>query len=272
MTDILIGYIDDFKFSNPALAAKLAPHPKQGSIYRIIRFYPNNANPKEIITPVYQIYIGRDNNEAKMDTMFLGHTLEGEYFNKWTFSIIPVTKTNVTDFDIKPEELPSLATWLETDHADLKGLIEKSPMPVDMNISTGETTFAQPELPHPLEQEFMRLKNAEEYYTESLEAMSEALTHIIRTDREFSMVLSDLMRYLASTYSDKYEDSGRANMSRDFLMTSDSPEVALFNSMKYIQRYTTKGFEKSGNTRDILKAIHYCLFELQRAKSKINND
>ena len=167
------------------------------------------------------------------------------------------------DFDIKAEDMTKLSEWLSTDHSDIKDLMAKSASPVDVNMS---------EIPQQLEQVLTKIKKAESAYDESLEHLSDGINKIIRIDRNFTIALSSLISYLSSTYSDKYENAGKPNMSKDFLMSSDSPDVALFNALKYIQRYTTKGFKKSGNPVDLLKAIHYCLFELQRIQTKPDND
>ena len=36
------------------------------------------------------------------------------------------------------------------------------------------------------------------------------------------------------------------------------------NATKYISRYFTANFEKSGNRKDLFKAVHYLLFEIMR--------
>ncbi len=45
----------------------------------------------------------------------------------------------------------------------------------------------------------------------------------------------------------------------------------LGNALKYIDRFMTTGFEKSRNPKDLLKAIHYILFELVNHSKNGNN-
>jgi hypothetical protein len=96
-----------------------------------------------------------------------------------------------------------------------------------------------------------------------LEGDVRSLTTLHTKDLAFSEQVSYLLDYLASTYSDKYED-GDENIAREIMMESKSCEVTYFNIHKYLKRYETKGFGKSQTREDLWKAIHYILFELQR--------
>lgn len=86
---------------------------------------------------------------------------------------------------------------------------------------------------------------------------------IMNRDNGFYCVLTELIEYLASTYSDKYEVSEPNAFSPKELLTK---EVCLFNVSKYLRRYSTTGFEKSGNDQDVLKSIHYLLLALNNNK------
>jgi hypothetical protein len=78
-------------------------------------------------------------------------------------------------------------------------------------------------------------------------------------DPEFYNQIFDLIKYLASTYDDKYEASEPNAFHPRELLTSD---VCMFNVSKYLKRYSTVGYDKSNNPKDVMKAIHYLLMSL----------
>ncbi len=89
-----------------------------------------------------------------------------------------------------------------------------------------------------------------------------AMNVIIDRDKHMAIVLQNLLIYLAKTYDDKYQASPIDTMG--MLMSESGKDYSICNSVKYLSRYLTKGFEKSENPQDLQKAIHYCLFELKR--------
>jgi hypothetical protein len=86
---------------------------------------------------------------------------------------------------------------------------------------------------------------------------------ILNNDPEFFNILSELISYLALTYYEKYEFSPMGNPS---MKISSDPKLGkganMFNAIKYLQRYCTEGFDKSNNPKDLIKSIHYILFQL----------
>lgn len=96
--------------------------------------------------------------------------------------------------------------------------------------------------------------------------LNELLQKIQESDPKFYSSLEDIIKYLASTYDDKYEKS---DLPTKGVVYSDTlgKGFNVGNAAKYISRYSTSGFSKSEQTADLKKAIHYCLFELTR-KSK----
>ena len=74
----------------------------------------------------------------------------------------------------------------------------------------------------------------------------------------------EVMDYHDSTLEDKYEGvEGNSNMSQ-IMSDAHGKSINTFSASKYINRYMTEGFEKSDDRKDIVKAIHYLLFELAR--------
>jgi hypothetical protein len=114
-------------------------------------------------------------------------------------------------------------------------------------------------------EEFDRLTEPKKEYTYS--QVEDDLFTIYNKDLEFYSELEKLIKYLASTYNDKYEESSKYVFVPKEGLTK---EVALWNTSKYLRRYSTTGFTKSEDTRDVLKAIHYLLMENKR-KNKYGN-
>jgi hypothetical protein len=97
--------------------------------------------------------------------------------------------------------------------------------------------------------------------------MKEALDKIKEADPDFYKSIEDVINYLASTYDDKYQNS---DLPTRGLTQSETLGKGFNtgNAAKYISRYSTTGFQKSEMPADLMKAIHYCLFELTRKVNK----
>ena len=82
-------------------------------------------------------------------------------------------------------------------------------------------------------------------------------------DSPFYESLMALVLHVSKTYGDKYEATKNAIDMKKYY--GGCREVAkpynIGNACKYISRYDTKGFDKSEQPADLLKAIHYLLFE-----------
>jgi len=265
MSKVLIGYVKKWNYLQEDIKTRLAGEPKEGSIYRII--YEDKAPTSDSL---YQIYIGKDTNPAKMDTVFLGADLKGAYYDRWEFEIELINKDNYLEFEYRPDELPLLKKWLDSNNSDLIDLMTKSPVPVDIS----QEQLAEPsiETDNTVSRALKEVISREIEYDKSMHKLQRGLNIIMERDLDIAVVLSELIHYIATTYKDKYEDAGNGNMSRDFLISTPTPHATCFNALKYIQRYTTTGFAKSGKIVDVHKAIHYLLFELQRSKQQKTND
>jgi hypothetical protein len=88
---------------------------------------------------------------------------------------------------------------------------------------------------------------------------NKGLVKLAEKDYQFFKQVEGLVNYLARTYDDKYETKEPNGFHPRELLTKD---VCMFNASKYLKRYSTKGFEKSNNPNDVLKAIHYLLMNL----------
>lgn len=84
----------------------------------------------------------------------------------------------------------------------------------------------------------------------------------------------EMQSYILSTIGGKYDNSG---IDTKDLIYSDKhgKSINIFNSMKYLSRYLNDGVDKSNNPNDLLKAVHYIIFELSRRiilNQRKNND
>ena len=241
--DISVGFIKQFTFNDTEIGELMKSHPKEGRLYQIVH------------DPVYgyRVHIGKENTNGRMEGILLGEHLTGDHNGRWMFDIAIVTKENFIDFDICEEDTLKLRDWFETDNAQLRASLEKPVAAVVRNEMTGA-----------LDEYHLQPNGQEVITTTAYEQFSDSINTIAEKEPLMFDILQAVTNYVASTYSDKYEATDKTNYGKNFLLESKSPDTAIFNTMKYIQRYATTGFEKSGNTKDIFKAIHYLLFELQR--------
>lgn len=87
-------------------------------------------------------------------------------------------------------------------------------------------------------------------------------------DKDLKEAWEKLFEYIKSTCSDKYADPNAIISTKKAVIHGKVKQVNTFNAAKYLARYDTTGYEKSENEKDLFKAIHYLIFEIQR---KINN-
>lgn len=92
-------------------------------------------------------------------------------------------------------------------------------------------------------------------------------------DQEFFNAISDVVKHLSATYSDKYEhDEDTPIVTKKMLLSKDKGGIInTYQAAKYLQRYIADSkHEKASNVKDLYKIIHYLTFEIQRRK-KIGN-
>lgn len=91
-----------------------------------------------------------------------------------------------------------------------------------------------------------------------LEQDLETLSH----DLEMIEALAGLTSHIVATMADKYELSSEADITGLMRYSPHSAGFNIGNTLKYCRRYLSIGFDKSRNTEDLYKAIHYLLFEV----------
>lgn len=246
MSKVLIGYVNAFNHLYKENQELLKGEPKVGRIYRIIETEPNES---ERTGPGrgYQVYIGAITNTAGMDTIFLGDTLSGQYYDKWSFDIQLVTAQNHLEFDFHLEDLPRLKEWLESDNADLIDLLKKTPFPVAIEQQKG----VKP--PEKIQRALTKAIAFEVEVERALGKLGNSINTIIGEDIKLAMVISQVLRLIA-------HNSKTVGISKHFLLNSPSSDGTLYAAIKHIEQY-----QSSGRPSDLYKSINYLLLELKRS-------
>ena len=106
-----------------------------------------------------------------------------------------------------------------------------------------------------------------EEQTQAYTALSTDLTLILSKEPEAFKAIAELVNQIAKTYSDKYQSPVIEIVNtKALLLGKDGKQANIHCALKYLQRFLSEGFEKSNNPTDLLKAIHYLIFEYQRMK------
>lgn len=251
-TEIIIGFVENFKIHNPEHAASLSGHPIPGRVYRIIK-----------TDDLYLVHVGATKNVGKIDGIALGDTLSGNFMGKWEFNIIPIDKENYLDFPIVEEDLKQLLEWFDTDHEDLK---RKLGLPI-VAVELDRVKEAFERIANPDEDKIKDIVSkalAIPHHQETIPQISDGLNFLVDNDPELLEIIGDLIGYVISTYGSIYEDSDMPNVSKDIQMSKHLGKGAnLYSALKHLQIY---GAPEGDGTRNLMAAIHYCLFELQRRK------
>src|SRR5579872_2717868 len=92
---------------------------------------------------------------------------------------------------------------------------------------------------------------------------------IQQKEPEAANVLYEVVKHIHGTYNDKYQsDAAKIVDTKHMLTKTDGGKFAnVHSALKYIQRYISEGFPKSYQLIDLLKAIHYIVFEIQRRRT-----
>lgn len=93
-------------------------------------------------------------------------------------------------------------------------------------------------------------------------------------DKEPEMLeaISELIEHISNTYQDKYEGSKKLLDTKNQLYhPSRGASINTYQISRYLQRFMSEGFQKSGNKSDLKKICHYALFDIIRM-NKIGDD
>lgn len=242
--DVKLLYVEEFENKLPTPAV----HPKVGRVYRaIMRRHPDNEEVN-----YYQI-LYEDPETEELGMFVNALEIDNPYF-KAKFK--ELTEKEIPHVELEKEDYLKLAEWGDNYTNN-----------IDVDLLNVESVNNTPILDEDAIQAISDkvAKNILDFITRIRDNNPTAI--IKQKDPAFYAALFELVNYLASTYRDKYEDMKTTNVSKELLMSKEYGKGAnLFNVYKYLRRYQTGGYDKSDNPADLLKAVHYLLFELTRLK------
>lgn len=95
------------------------------------------------------------------------------------------------------------------------------------------------------------------------------LRFIFEREPKMAEAIRAVIHHISGTYKDKYNDNEKGG--EDFLNTKKmlyngkgGAYINTYQVCRYLQRYMSTGFEKSNLIKDLLKSVHYILFEIVR--------
>lgn len=245
---VVFLYVHKFNYFTKEDSDAMGGHPKVGRVYRGIK-----ADGTDLV----KIHVGAENNPYKLEGIVL-KKLKGRSLG-WDCDLEEITDENFFNLEISPSDIKKMSNWAEDDNSDIKHFIDA-----------------------PLERPQAKSVNDSEEYPEGLVSMedeeddelidieheiklADALNTVLRGDTDFHFAMIDTIFYLADTFGDKYAG---ADIDTKGMLYSEKygKGFNMGNALKYISRYCTEDFEKSNNEKDLLKAIHYILFELTRRR------
>lgn len=254
---IIYGYVKSFLYHDNNSLYQMGGHPTPGRVYRIIKDSDK----------AYRLHIGTENNVAHHEGLLL-NGLVGSWPN-WECEIVEITPENFTEFDLTTEDSEKLNMWIETNNSDLTPHTKpgnvRTHLPSDIIRLLENLPKISPvtHLDSPADiHEGMQLLISDEAIH-----FGTIADNIREKDPDMLKALVHLLLYVGSCYGDKYEKGGMHNFSKEVTQHPDLGKGAnLFTTLKYLQRYISTGFAKSGNPEDLMKSMHYILFELMRTK------
>lgn len=270
MKDIVYLYINNFRYTKGDEVAKiLNNHPLKGRVYRAIKTKEG-----------FNIYV---EPEDKNNQDMLGIHVEG-FKSNYKGSIHDVTEINeenMYDFTLVDEDCDRLSKWILSGNKDLIELIESNNT---KNISKGlmdklkDIGMTEEDGEDEDEDDFnidfdvddSDLAMIREYSDDQEDDMVsdckilDTIDSIRKNEADSIKAIEEVLTHISSTYKDKYEDTG-INLTKTLIYSQKyGAGINIFNSIKYLQRYITEGYEKSSNKADLYKAIHYLIFEITR--------
>lgn len=232
--EVQVGYVHEWVYLNDGYTEPMKGHPIIGRCYRLIKDDMG-----------YRLHIGRENNDANLDGLFLGAELKAAR-KDFQFEIELVDETNYLELPIVKEDFEQIEKWLSEGNKDLWDRLQlenEGRVPVirsvddlinfmrkhkDIDLEDVDTTPPTTEEIVPTEEIVGYDSNNEHYLT--VGRVTNALNIISKADHQMMFLLGDFLEYIASNYNKN---------------------------------------SKAGDVYAISKGIHYLMFELNR-KKKIN--
>lgn len=249
MIDVRLLYVEEFK-------AKTRPdymlHPKEGGIYRAVKRKDN-----EEIGEVYQIFFDNDNPED--NKLNMGMFLPGLEVNNPIFKckLREVTIEDILDLDVDDTVFKKLEQWGPDFSDGIEDMVNAPIMNDEIPVQDLADAKSVDELANKIREAIDKAKSAL--------LNGGTLIKIREQDKNMAKSFDYLIDYIADTYDDKYDASLIGTPAKQLVYNKAYGKgVNIFNATKYLQRYMSEGYAKGDNPNDILKAIHYLLYELTR--------
>ena len=105
-----------------------------------------------------------------------------------------------------------------------------------------------------------------EKQTFDVDAIKSMLIEIESKEPEVCQAIGMVVKHIHGTYSDKYakgQDMG-IDTKKMLYNETNGKSINEYQVARYLQRYVTKGTKKSGLLIDLMKMIHYAVFEIVR--------
>lgn len=114
------------------------------------------------------------------------------------------------------------------------------------------------------------VSKAEQEFDKRLDEAFESFGELAGNDPFLLLSLAKVAEHVNSTFKDKYQEDNPAMDLTGLMRTSElGLGYNVGSASAYLKRYMTKGFTKSYNPEDLIKAIHYLLFELDRRENNV---
>lgn len=97
-----------------------------------------------------------------------------------------------------------------------------------------------------------------------IEDSAHMLAEINKNEPEVAEALYLVIEHIHGCYSDKYQKGIETIDTKKMLYGKAGAMINTYQVARYLQRYNTNGAEKSGLLKDVLKGIHYLVFEVTR--------
>jgi hypothetical protein len=262
--EIAYLYFKEFTYKNPIVGERFNYEPSTSMVYRTVKDNKAKTWKVPIDTPV-----------PNTDGLIFDR-LEDKN-RTWEYEAIEVEFDTIVDEKIPESEVKKIMRWEDDDDTEKNNFMHKVLFPEEYKRDDTPPDIPVIDEIKSKKTEIRRVKTnkimGDDPFADALASLLDDYLSIVDARDGVAVVIANLMEYLTTTYSDKYTDTSSPLNTKDFLYHDlHGKSVNMFSAVKYMKRYMTSGYGKSGNPVDLYKAIHYLLFELARIKIKNLND
>ncbi len=198
--------------------------------------------------------------------------------DSWDYDFTELTPRNLMDFNLKDEDIDMVEKFIigksekfideampsvrieeelsseeeddedEDDEDDEEEEDEDSVSDVDMREA---------------EESINKIMSMERDHARRIQDAVKSMNTMMARDPYLAMGTQDVLIHIGKCLGDKYY-STPIDTTKFIYDKHNGKGFNIGNSIKYLSRYMTEGYEKSNKKEDLYKAIHYCLFEIAR--------